>query len=87
MKLRIFRTSGGVITGPMITTKITKLKEPFNGISEMEFYYCDIPDLEHFLKLPQLFWNYKYNVPGEIILTIDSWTGEQAIEIYDDWRE
>ena len=87
MKFRIFRTSGGEVKGPMITKENHKLLKPFNGIDEMEFFYCDVPDLEHLLKLPILFWDKRYNMPAELIITTCSWTGEQAIEIYDSWRE
>lgn len=91
MKFRIYRTSGNEVKGPMITEETRKLRKPFpydlEGISEMNFRYCDVPDLEHLLKLPLIFWDNRYNKPAELILTTDSWTGEPAIEIYDDWRE
>lgn len=88
MKLRIFRTSGLKVEGPMITSEIVKLKRPiYEDLQEIELFYCDIPDLEHFLKLPEIFWDLKYNKPAEIILTKDPLTDQQALEIYDTWRE
>lgn len=91
MKLRIFRTSGEKVDGPMITVESRKVEKTFplegKGVVELDFYYCDVPDLEHLLKLPIIFWDRKYNKPAELIITRCSWTGEQAIEIYDDWRE